>query len=68
MSGTLQPMTLDLAVVLVSIVCHTEELLANLDEPSRVFDVSALETLLDQPVLTDWVKSLDPVLLPVKRG
>jgi hypothetical protein len=64
----LEPMTPHLAIVLASIVCHTEEMLDNpADEYARAFDTAALRTLLDQPVLRIWLRSLDPALLPVRR-
>ena len=60
------PLNPDLTVLvkLASIAVHAEEMLSS---GSHAFDVAALRTLLVDTDVKEWLASMDPALLPVKR-
>lgn len=53
-------------VRLASLVVHVQEM-----DPVRpqsfAFDLSAAKALANDPIVVDWMKSIDPALLPEKR-
>lgn len=61
------------AVKLASIVVHADEILSGppgewKPGPGFMFDLAAIRSLIDDPDVKEFIKSLDPALLPVKRG
>lgn len=63
-----ETISLTLAVTLGSIAVHVEEMLKSTDPATRMFDESAIQTLLDNPELKEWLKKMDGMaLLPIKR-
>ena len=57
-------MELTLKIKLASMVVHIEEMLS---EKGHSFDRAALETLLEDAEVKEFLKTVDPVYLPVKR-
>lgn len=54
-----------LHIKLASIIVHLEEFLS---EDGNPVDRVALESALEDPEIKDFIKSIDPVMLPVKRN
>ena len=61
-----QTISLNLAVTLGSLAVHIEEMFESDDPAARTFDESAIQTLLDNEELKEWITKMG-ALLPVKR-
>lgn len=60
-------MSMQLLVRLGSLVVHVQEM--DTSNPSAFeFDLTAAKQLADDPLVAEWLQSIDPALLPSKRS
>lgn len=57
-------MEMSLVMKLGSLVVHAQEESAG---PGTDFDRAAIESLANDPEVVEWLGTIDPALLPVKR-